>query len=140
MAFVIDPKGSRSQAVDMDDSTTRTTGSTVARNRATRRLRTLTIGTTLAGVAASAGFGWVAAATYAGAPSTGSTLDPSTTTPDSSISGPVTVQGSSGVTGTTGDSGSISGPTSGSSGSSSTGSSGQLRSSSGRAHVSTGAS
>lgn len=125
----------------MHDSTTR---NAAARHRATRRLRNLTIGTTLAGVTASAGFGWLAAVTYAGAPGTGSTLDPSTTTSDASIGGPTTVQRASGVTGTTDDSGSTSGSTSGSSGStsgsSSIGSSGQLRSSSGRAHVSTGGS
>lgn len=37
-----------------------------ARFRATRRLRTMTIGTALVGLAATGGLGWVAAATYSG--------------------------------------------------------------------------
>lgn len=38
-----------------------------ARSRANRRLRTMTIGTTMLGVAATGSIGWVAAATYDGA-------------------------------------------------------------------------
>jgi hypothetical protein len=38
-----------------------------ARSRAARRLRKLTIGTAALGVAATGGFGWLAAVTYSGA-------------------------------------------------------------------------
>jgi hypothetical protein len=37
-----------------------------ARSRATRRLRTITIGTALVGLAATGGLGWVAAGTFSG--------------------------------------------------------------------------
>ncbi len=106
----------------MNDSTPR--GKAV-RSRATRRLRNLTIGTTLAGIAASAGFGWLAALTYDGsnlttASTAGSTS--TTTTSDSTVTAPSTSIG-----------------TTGSSSGSSSSSSGISRSS-GPAHVSTGGS
>jgi hypothetical protein len=89
------------------------------RTRAFRRLRTMTIGTALAGVAASAGFGWLAAATDAG----------QTTQ--------VTVTGSASTT-----TGSTTTTTSGStsSGTTSTTSGGRVSSTSGGAQVSTGGS
>lgn len=102
----------------MNDSTPR---SRAVRSRATRRLRTLTIGTTLAGFAASAGFAWLAAATYDGTGANVATVDGSTTI----ASGP-----SAGAPSTT----------SGSMGSSSSSSSSGVTRSSGRAQVSTGGS
>lgn len=113
----------------MNDSTPR--GKAV-RSRATRRLRNLTIGTTLAGIAASAGFGWLAALTYdgsnlttastAGSTSTTTGSTSTTTTSDSTVTAPSTSSG-----------------TTGSSSGSSSSSSGISRSS-GPAHVSTGGS
>jgi hypothetical protein len=87
----------------MDTSTPQRTN---ARTRALRRLRTMTIGTALAGVAASAGFGWLAAATddggtqpVAAVDSTGTTTTPSTGTTtgtSSSTTSSATVSGTSG--------------------------------------------
>lgn len=53
--------------------TTTDTGRAEARSRATRRLRTMTIGTALAAVAATGGLGWLAAVTDDGTPTTGAT-------------------------------------------------------------------
>lgn len=70
------------------------------RSRATHRLRDLTIGTTLAGLAASAGFGWLAAATFDGSSlKTANAADPSTTTLDSSIGSPSVVGGTTDAAG-----------------------------------------
>lgn len=53
------------------------------RAAATARLRRITLGTTAAGIAATIGFGSVAAMTFTGTPGSDTTSDPSTvTTPD----------------------------------------------------------
>lgn len=106
------------------------------RSRATARLRNLTIGTTLAGLAASAGFGLLAAATYDGSSVNAANAAGSpTTTTDSSVQAPSSTSGTTDSTGGQSLSPSPS-PTSPSSGSSTNGVSG----SPGRAHVSTGGS
>ena len=106
----------------MNHSTPR---SKAVRSRATRRLRNLTIGTTLAGFAASAGFAGLSAATFDGSGLRAATAaGSSTTTSDSSVTAPL-VNG---------------GATDSSSGSSSSSSSNRVSPSSGRAHVSTGGS
>ena len=76
------------------------------RSRAVRRLQTLTLGTLVAGVAATAGLGWVAAATYDGiatrvadADTTTALTDTGTSATDdasTSISSSTPVTGSSG--------------------------------------------
>jgi hypothetical protein len=107
----------------MNSSTTRNKSD---RTRGTERLRNLTIGTTLAGLAASAGFGWLAAATYDGSSlTTAAVTDTSTSTGSSATS-------TANPTDTTGSSSSSS--------SSSMPSSGGVSSSSGRAHATTGGS
>jgi hypothetical protein len=69
------------------------------RNRAVARLRRLTIGTTIAGLAAVGGFGTLAAVSYSGH-STGTTADvQATTTTDGTSTGSSTTTGS-GTTGT----------------------------------------
>lgn len=77
------------------------------RSRAVRRLQTLTLGTVIAGAAATAGLGWVAAATYDGtetavadAGTSAAVTDAGTSTTDdssTSISSSTPVTGSSGA-------------------------------------------
>ena len=55
-----------------------------ARSQAIRRLRKLTIGTAVLGVAATTGFGTLAAATYTGAGHTATVATTTTTTPTTS--------------------------------------------------------
>jgi len=55
------------------------------RSRASQRLRNLTIGTTLAGMAASAGFGWLASATYDGTGASAANPTSSSTTTSDAI-------------------------------------------------------
>lgn len=107
-----------------------------SRSRATQRLRNLTIGTTLAGLAASAGFGVLAAATFDGtAVTTADAADSSTTNPDSGL-------GSSTGTSQTTDSAAGLPSSVGSSSSSSSGLSSTtgVTKTSRRAHVTTGGS
>jgi hypothetical protein len=112
---VTDPKGPPDHDAAMKNLTP---GGTVARARATQRLRNLTIGTTLAGVAASAGFGWLAATTYTGNTGSSSSSNAEVSTATSSAATSATPPSTSSV------------PSSTNSVSSSTGS----------AHVSTGGS
>jgi hypothetical protein len=64
------------------------------RNRAVARLRTLTIGTTIAGLAAVGGFGTLAAVSYSGH-SMGTTAEVETTTSTGSATTTTTSSGSS---------------------------------------------
>ena len=72
-------------------------GRTEARSRANRRLRRMTIGTTMLGVAATGSIGWLAAATYNGATAAGTETaivsgvnEPSTTSTTAATATPTT--------------------------------------------------
>ena len=95
------------------------------RARAMRRLRAMTIGTALAGAAATGGFGWLAATTHPGSSATVASVErpPVSTTGTSTTSGTATATATASPTSTT-------------TGSSSSG----VSSASGGAQVSTGGS
>ena len=97
------------------------------RARALRRLRAMTIGTALAGVAATGGFGWLAATTHPGSSATVASVDNATT--GGSTTGTSTTSGAPTATATAS-------PTSTTTGSSSSG----VSSAPGGAQVSTGGS
>ena len=73
-----------------------------ARSRASRRLRTMTIGSAILGVAATGGLGWAAALTYNGALTqadlTAGVVTPTATTGTSSASASTSGSVSSGAT------------------------------------------
>ena len=69
-----------------------------ARSRATRRLRRLTIGTAALGVAATGGFGWLAAMTYDGAAVTATTTTTTTTVTNPAATGSATTSTPAGTT------------------------------------------
>jgi hypothetical protein len=98
------------------------------RARAMRRLRAMTIGTALAGIAATGGFGWLAATTHPGSSAMVASVA-ATPAAGGSTTGTSTTSGTSTAAATAS-------PTSTKTGSSSSG----VTSSSGRAQVSTGGS
>lgn len=73
-----------------------------ARSRASRRLRTMTIGTAVLGVAATGALGWLAAATYDGSTSSSTSAavagTSSSTTSSSTTSGAASAIGGTGST------------------------------------------
>ena len=104
---------------------TTTTQRTSDRTRAMRRLRAMTIGTALAGVAATGGFAWLAATTY-----DGTTTEVVAVVPASTTTGTTTSTGTIGTSGAT----SSATPTA------TTSSTGTVSAASGQAHVTTGGS
>lgn len=122
----------------MHESTHR---SKAVRSRATRHLRHLTIGTTLAGMAASAGFGLLAAATYDGTASAADAADSTTITSDVTVVSPTATPAAINPTVSPSTTASSSSSATTTTTSSSTAkSSSRVTRSSGRAQVSTGAS
>ncbi len=81
-------------------------GRTLARSRANRRLRNLTIGTAAFGIAATGSLGWLAAMSYDGSTSVattavaGTTADSSTTTATAATPTPATTTTSAGAAAT----------------------------------------
>jgi hypothetical protein len=120
-------KGTAAQDPPMDTTTAHRTND---RTRAMRRLRAMTVWTALAGLTATGGFGWLAAATH---PGTTTTVASVVTTTGSSSSGTSSTSSTTAAAATAS-------PSTTSSGSSSTTSSSSVSSSAGQAQVSTGGS
>jgi hypothetical protein len=120
-------KGTAAQDPPMDTTTAHRTND---RTRAMRRLRAMTVWTALAGLTATGGFGWLAAATH---PGTTTTVASVVTTTGSSSSG-------TSSTSSTTAAATASPSTTSSNSSSSTTSSSSVSSSAGQAQVSTGGS